>query len=60
MREWNHENVYVSACLQVFGTHLSGRNHEKHCPECQRIIRREPLEDEEIDDDDRHCDDDGL
>ena len=50
MHGWDYTDTYVAACGQCFSSHVSGRNHEKHCGECQSVIRREPLEDEENDD----------
>ncbi len=35
---WDYTDIYVAACLRQFSTHREGREHERDCPECQRII----------------------
>lgn len=49
MRAWDYTDIYVAACLRPFNTHSEGREHERDCPECQRIIRGESDEVEEDD-----------
>jgi len=48
MRAWDYTDIYVAACLRPFNTHSEGREHERDCPECQRIIRGES---DEVEDD---------
>ena len=47
--DWNYTDIYIAACLRPFNTHAEGRRRERDCPECQRIIRGEPDEDEASD-----------
>jgi hypothetical protein len=42
--DWDFTDIYVADCLRTFNTHREGLEHERDCPECQRIIRGEPEE----------------
>ncbi len=48
---WDYTDIYVAACLRQFSTHREGREHERGCPECQRIIHGEPAQEPEEEDD---------
>jgi hypothetical protein len=38
----NYYDTYVSACCQPFSSYAEGRQHERDCERCQRILRGEP------------------
>ena len=43
---WQPSDTYVAACLRPFSTYAEGREHERYCEHCQRIIHGEPESEE--------------
>jgi len=48
-RTWDYTDVFVAACGCEFSFHYEGYWHEKECELCQKILRGEPIEEDECD-----------